>query len=186
MTLESLNLPRFAGEVAEDNILHALATAVDLNGQLINVSVSRGFDAEIADVIMANPLPDAMPLVRLNVWNEEEELAMTSTTVFAHYTASLYVFYYYGTPSLDPTFTSFVNLRRRHIQACLTALQLNVGASLTTGIDPMQTKYWKRDTTRPVVVDYQSPFRYLDKSIQVKAGFNCTRVDYPILVNSGA
>lgn len=182
-TLDNYSLPQFAGEIAEEDILNALRTVQDQNGQLLCMSVERGFDAEILSVIAANPQPQDMPLVRLNVWSDQEELAMNSTAVLSHYTASLYFMYYYGVPSLDTSFSSFVNLRRRHLRACLDALQWRV-ANLTQGIDPLQSKYWKRDSGRPVLLDFTTPFRYLNRSVELKQGFNCVRVDYPLLVNT--
>ena len=184
-TLQEYNLPPFAGEVAEADLQEALRTAVDLNGRKLFITVDRGFDAEIADVIMATPSQELMPLVRLNVWTEEEVIAMTSTPVFARYNCSLYLFFYYGVPATDPAYDSFVTMRRRFIQSTLQALQLEM-PGLSTGINPMQTKWWKRDSERPVMVDYQSPFRYLTKSYEPANGYNCVRIDYPLLINSGA
>ena len=183
-TLATYDLPAFAAEAAEQDIMNALVGATDLDGQPLFVSVDRGWDAEIADVT-GGSMPDDMPLARFNVWAETEELDAISAPVYAHQTASVYCFFFFGNPATDAERVNYVTLRRRFLASVLTALQLKLD-TLTTGIDYMRTKYWKRDVGRPVVIDYASPYRYLTCDTGVQVGYNCVRIDYPLLINAGA
>lgn len=185
MLLTQLDMAAADGfEQAESDIVTALRGAVDNNGVNINVTVDLGFDAEIADAIMVNPQPDMMPLVRLNIWQDDETLAMGGGPVWAKFYLSLYFYYYFGVPSLDPVYSSFVTLRRRHLALCMRAIMFPQ-PGVTSGI-PTKRK-WKWDSSLPRSIDYVAPFKYLDrKSIYdygyLKQGYNCTRMDCPILI----
>lgn len=169
-------------EQAENDWLVALRAAHDSSNVSILVSAERGFDAEINDAILANPQPDMCPLARLNIWQDDETLAMGGGPVFAKMTMQTYLFYYYGVPSTDPLFTELTKLRRRHIAIIQRAIQY-IQPGISEGV-PQGGRQWKWDTSRTRMVDYSSPFRYLEKSYVVPPGFNCVRLDSPVLIKT--
>src|ERR1035441_10558461 len=122
-------------EQAESDWLLALGGASDISvpPQNLLISATLGFDAEILDAIMATPTPDMCPLARINIFAEDDTLAMGGAPVFAPFTMQLFVCYYYGVPSTDPSFVSFIKLRRQHIGMIMRALQFNQ-PGITTGI----------------------------------------------------
>ena len=184
MNFQTLNLTPYKGEVAEEDVLTALTNAVDLDGQPLFApnGVQRGVDAELLDSYFARPGEDVCPLVMLQTWVEQERSAQGGGRINTDYMMSLYFVYYFGVPSTQFVFNSYVQQRRRHLTACMKAIEMQTGGNATATI-PV-SPHWKWNTSQQSVFDYISPFQHFGGMITIppSSGYNCVRVDRPISI----
>lgn len=186
MLLTQLNMDACLGfEQAESDWTTALSGAQDNSSPKLNLltTVTTGFDAEILDAIMADPLPDLCPLARINIVAEDETLAMGGGPVFAPFIMQLFILYYYGVPSTDPLFVSFVKLRRQHIGMLMRSLQF-IQPGISIGIPNDSRRYWKWDSGRNRHIELIAPFQSLGLSYTPKEQFNWVRIDCPVLIKT--
>jgi len=183
MTLTQLDMDECLGfEQAESDWMTALSNAQDNSGQNLFSTVGLGFDQEILDSIMANPTPELCPLARINIAAEDEILAMGGGPVMSPFVMQLFICYYYGVPSTDPAFVSFVKLRRQHIGMVMRALQNNQ-PGISYGI-PNDGRYWKWRVQQNRHVELIAPLVSLGMNYTPHDGFNWIRIDSPVLIKT--
>jgi hypothetical protein len=184
MNLMTLRLTPYKGEFAEADVLKALSGAKDLDMQPLFAGdgVQRGVNIELLNGYFQAPGEDVCPLVMMQTWVEQEISAQGGGRIHTDYMMSLYFLYYFGVPSNDFVAIQYVEQRRRHLTACMKAIEMQSGGnvSATIAVSP----HWKWDTSRNTTFDYMTPFQYFGGAIVIPpaSGYNCVRVDRPISV----
>lgn len=183
MNFMDLQLTPFPGETAENDVLTALTNAVDLDNQSLFAEngVKKGVDTEIVERYYTNPKQETFPIVMLQTWQAQERSAQGGGRINTDYVMSLYFLYYFGIPNITNAPIEFVQQRRRHLTACMKAIEMQTGGNQAAQILPSG---WKWDSSRNTFFDFLTPFQTFGNSIVIppKSGVNCVRVDRPISV----
>lgn len=119
--ISTLSLQQSPIDDAVDSIVARLALCVDINGNPINFSVKRGWDAVFQDAIEMNPPADALPCIRVFKDTENNIIESVQTEVHIVTAHIMLYFVYYHEIGLDlfksnGDVTDFDQFRTAHIR----------------------------------------------------------------------
>lgn len=189
---ESRGKPEEPANIVARQIQTVLRAVTDANGLNLNVSVERGLDSALWDVMYGGVLSsdDKFPMIRLFAPPTKREtddgLIGIAGTVC---TLGIYFLYYIGNKATENVQTSFEEARNNHIRTCLNALRADrcvpfSDSSSPSGVNAEAWRFLTDEESGGRTQDDETPFKYLDATyvLTPASGFTCSRVDWPFWV----
>lgn len=191
--LNANNLPVHPLSKAVEVVRKQLAGARGLIGPL-NTHVVVGIDSVLTDAMEGRPFETKLPSISICYPVEAYQTdGNAGGMLFQEVTLQLYFLYYFGVPQSNVLPSHFTDLRDRHIRWNLEYLKDQgvkpndtIGLPRSVFLDDAGMQYWQWPGGNRVTVDHDTPFQYLNQSVQLmpSSGFACSRVDLQMLIRN--
>lgn len=184
MLLEEFTLDEQPVAIAMNAVFAVLNQAQDNAGHvLLPGGAAWDVDSALTDISLGgmNASPEHYPMIRVSFG----QVTHTGDASFGNIVRSMaqtwfYFLYYYGTPSTNEQPSRFQELRESHIRYCLNAMTAMPRTERSTGGALFNFP------PQLYVEDHDTPFRLIDQTFRLPAGYACTRVDVSILTTATA